>query len=81
MPAFAGKVYAIASASRGGLGGMRGLMMLRTLLGHIGITVVPSQVAVGHAQNAFCENGTLKDERQALLLDNTVDELIRFAAA
>jgi len=45
--AFNGKVAALGAVSPGGLGGLRGLVPLRMMLGNIGVTVVPSQVAVG----------------------------------
>lgn len=81
LAAFTGKVYAIGAASPGAMGGMRCLVMLRMLLGNIGVTVVPSQVAVGHAGEAFNDDGSLSNDRQAGMLDNAVSELIRFAAA
>jgi chromate reductase, NAD(P)H dehydrogenase (quinone) len=62
--AFNGKVTAIMSASPGGLGGLRGLVPLRMLLGNIGLVVLPQQVALGKAYEAFNEDGTLKDPKQ-----------------
>ena len=41
--AYRDKVAAILSASPGGLGGIRGLVFLRMLLGNLGITVLPEQ--------------------------------------
>ncbi len=77
--AFKGKVAAIAGTSPGGLGGLRGLVSLRMLLGNIGVTVIPSQVAIGGGFQAFDDNGKLKDERQAGMLQATIDEFIRTA--
>ncbi|GJL85183.1 MAG: oxidoreductase [Micavibrio sp.] len=76
---FKGKVAAIAGTSPGGLGGLRGLVSLRMLLGNIGVTVIPSQVAIGGGMQAFDDNGKLKDERQAGMLQATIDEFIRTA--
>lgn len=45
--AFTGKIAALGAVSPGRLGGLRGLVSLRMMLGNIGVTVVPSQVAVG----------------------------------
>lgn len=81
LAAFIGKVYAIGSASPGAMGGMRCLVMLRMLLGNMGVVVVPSQVAVGKAMEAFSDDGSLSNDRQAAMLDSAVSELIRFSAA
>ena len=81
MPAFKGKVYGIGAVSPGAMGGYRGLVVLRMLLGNIGITVVPSQIAVGDGGNAFDENGALSDERQAKMLGGVVKELVETARA
>ena len=77
--AFNGKVAALGAVSPGGLGGLRGLVPLRMMLGNIGVTVVPSQVAVGSGFQAFDENEHLKDDRQAGMLKTTIDEFVKIA--
>ena len=77
--AFNGKVAALGAVSPGGLGGLRGLVSLRMMLGNIGVTVVPSQVAVGSGFQAFDENEHLKDDRQAGMLKATIDEFVKIA--
>ena len=65
LAAFRGKVAALLSASPGGLGGLRGLVHLRAILGNIGVIVLPDQVSISAAHEAFDEAGGLKDERKA----------------
>jgi chromate reductase, NAD(P)H dehydrogenase (quinone) len=65
LSALTGKTAVIMAASPGGLGGLRGLVHLRAILGNIGITVLPEQIAIGTAHAAFREAGTLADEKQA----------------
>lgn len=65
LSALAGKMAVICAASPGGLGGLRGLVHLRSILGNIGITVLPEQIAVGSAFSAFAEDGTLSDTAMA----------------
>lgn len=58
---FDGKVAGIVSASPGALGGLRGLVQLRAILSNIKVLVVPEQLAVPAAHEAFAEDGSLKD--------------------
>ena len=64
LACFRGKVAAIFSASPGGLGGMRMLVPLRLMLGNIGVLVLPGQIAVSRAHEAFDASGALKDAKQ-----------------
>lgn len=59
-----GKTAALMSASPGALGGLRGLVVVRMLLGNIGVTVLPAQVAVAKAREAFDGHGQLRDPKQ-----------------
>jgi chromate reductase, NAD(P)H dehydrogenase (quinone) len=64
LACFTGKVVSLMAASPGALGGLRGLVTVRSILGNIQCIVLPDQVAVGKAQEAFDEKGDLKDPKQ-----------------
>lgn len=64
LACFIDKVAALVSASPGGLGGLRGLVHLRAILSNINVLVLPDQMAVGKAEEAFAEDGSLKDAKQ-----------------
>jgi len=67
---FVGKVAAIMSASPGALGGLRGLVSLRSILGNIKVIVLPDQIAVPKAYEAFDTDGSLKDAKQQAGIEN-----------
>ncbi len=71
-----GKVVGLVSASPGALGGLRGLVHVRALLGNIGMLVLPDQVALGAAHKAFGASGALTDEAAMTRLDRLVTTLI-----
>ena len=64
LAAYQGKVAAIMAASPGALGGLRGLVHVRSILGNIGVIVLPKQVAVPRAFEAFDSGGALADSKQ-----------------
>ena len=78
LAAYHGKTAALLSASPGALGGLRGLVHLRAILGNIGVIVLPDQVAVSKAHEAFDEQGGLKDERTAKQVTRVVHGLVNF---
>jgi len=73
---FKGKVIALMSASPGKLGGLRGLVTVRSIFGNIGSIVLPTQVAIPEAYRAFDENGQLVQEQQLVSVKNVVQELV-----
>jgi len=58
---FQGKAAALMSASPGALGGMRGLRHLRDVLTELRMIVLPAQVSVTGAHQAFDAAGDLRD--------------------
>lgn len=63
--AFYGKAAVLFAASPGALGGLRGLVHLRSILVNIGVLVLPDQVCIPAAHEAFDVDGQLKDEHKA----------------
>lgn len=64
-PAFTNKVVAIISASPADSGGIRSVNHGREVLGNLGCSVIPEQVTVGAAYQAFNEDGQLVNANQA----------------
>ncbi len=75
LASFRNKVALVMSASPGGFGGMRSLALIRQLLSHLGVTVLPEQLALPKAHEAFADNGALKDEQLLKRLDGMVQRL------
>jgi len=63
LECFADKVAVLMAASPGSLGGLRGLVHVRSLLGNIKVTVLPDQIALISAGSAFENETTLKDAK------------------
>jgi chromate reductase, NAD(P)H dehydrogenase (quinone) len=70
LAAYQGKVAAIMSASPGALGGLRGLVHVRSILGNIGVLVLPDQVAIPTAHEAIAADGRFKDEKRQASVEN-----------
>lgn len=64
LVAFRGKVATLMSASPSALGGLRGLVHVRSILENIGVIVLPEQVAIAKAGDALNPDGSLKDPTQ-----------------
>lgn len=61
---FRNKVAALLAASPGGFGGLRGLVHVRAILGNIGVIVLPDQLAVAKAHEAFKSDGGMVNAKQ-----------------
>jgi len=79
--AYKGRVFAIGAASPSGAGGVRGLMALRQVLElGCGALVLPEQITVGRAAQAFDENGGLADAALAASLKSLARRLVEMAS-
>jgi chromate reductase len=77
---FLGKVAVLMSASPGVLGGSRALAALRLILGNIKVLVLPDQVSLMKAHEAFLPDSTFKDTKRAAAvrdLGRTLVETLR----
>jgi len=80
--AFKDRVFALGAASSGAGGGMRSLMALRHILElGCGALVIPEQISVGNAADAFDEMDNLRDERAGAALKLLARRLVEVASA
>jgi NAD(P)H-dependent FMN reductase len=80
LAAFANKVVGIMSASPGALGGLRGLVHLRAVLGNIQSIVLPDQFALTMAHEAFNDDGSMKDPRKQQIVEGIGRRVAHVAA-
>ncbi|HEU0124501.1 MAG TPA: NAD(P)H-dependent oxidoreductase [Bryobacteraceae bacterium] len=62
--AFQNKLVTLLSTAPGALGGLRGLVHVRSMLSNIGAIVLPGQLAIPKSPEAFTASGKLADSRQ-----------------
>ena len=79
LAAYRGKVAGLLSASPGKLGGLRGLVHLRSILGNIGVLVVPKQFSLVAAYDKFDDSGALKSEKDVESVRSVVAEVLKVA--
>ena len=80
LAVFRGRAFAIGGASNSPYGALRSLMALRQVLElGCGALVIPEQITVFHAGEAFDEMDNLKDERAAATLRRVAQRLIETA--
>jgi NAD(P)H-dependent FMN reductase len=77
LACFDGKVACLMSASPGALGGLRGLVHVRAILGNIKVLVLPDQIAISKANEAFNPDGSLKDPKQQAAVEGLGAQLAR----
>ena len=80
LACFADKVAGLLSASPGPFGGARGLMHLREILAHVNVLVIPNQVTILKAAEAFNPDGTLKEEKQRTSVHAVAKKLVETVA-
>ncbi len=76
LAAFRGKAAALASASPGALGGLRGLVHLRAILGNVGVIMLPKQHCIAAAPEVFGETGELAAEKDREAVKSVAKELV-----
>jgi chromate reductase len=77
---FKTRVFALSSASPGGMGGLRSLTSVRQVLElGLGALVLPDQFAVPRAADAFDEQGHLKNKDSQEQLKTLIQKLARAA--
>lgn len=76
---FRERPFAIAAASNGRLGGARCLQALRLVLSACRATVIPNQVTLAHASDAYDETDRLKHAADRDALISMARQLVAFA--
>jgi chromate reductase, NAD(P)H dehydrogenase (quinone) len=72
------KVVTLMSASPSGLGGLRGLVHVRSMFSNIYSLVLPRQKCISQADKAFSADGNLIDAKQQNEVINLGKELVEF---
>ena len=74
--AFRGKSAALISASPGPTGGLRGLVIVRMILGNLGVLLVPEQKTIPRANQAFDDAGRLNEQQDRDAVRAVTDKLV-----
>lgn len=78
---FRGKVVLLLGASPGRFGAVRGVLAVRQVLTALNAVVIPQAVHIARADQAFDEQGRLKDPRSQSSVEKACAELLRITAA
>lgn len=79
LVAFRQKPFLLLSASPGELGGLRGLVALRSILNNIFAYAFPEQMCLSNAYEAFDESGAFFDKKKDKQLSQLVENFMTFA--
>jgi chromate reductase len=71
------KIAGLLAASPGGLGGIRGLHHLRTILAGIGTFVLPNHLAVGNSSSNLQNDNQITDEKLQQQVEKLSAEMVR----
>src|SRR5437762_1420060 len=77
---FTGKIVGLMAASPGGFGGIRALGTLRAILENLGSIVVPKQLALPHAHEAFTQAGNPKHPKVQASVEALANQLVEIAS-
>ena len=80
LAAFTGKTVSLLATSPGAVGGLRTLVSVRTILGNLGMIVLPKQFALPNARQAFDTDGTLVDEAARKQVSDVSEQLVSFTS-
>jgi NAD(P)H-dependent FMN reductase len=81
LAAFRGKTALLMGASPGALGGLRGLVSLRMLLGNLGMHVHPAQQAFSKVHTLIDEQGLVSDDKTLSKCHDLGAQLVQFTTA
>ncbi len=76
LAAYRGKIAGLIAASPGRLGGARSMIALRQVLTSCGAVVIPQQVALGQAAQAFDAAGALKNSEHEAAASGVAQALV-----
>jgi NAD(P)H-dependent FMN reductase len=80
LSCYTGKVAGLLAASPGALGGLRGLVHLRAMLGNIQVLVLPDQFALSKAHEAFGADGSMVDAKARAIVEGIGAKVARTIA-
>lgn len=75
LSAYTKKKAALVATSPGALGGLRGLVTVRSILGNIGVWVSPTQLAIPKGHEVIV-NGQIKDDQTTQSIQRLINDLI-----
>ncbi len=77
---FRGKSALLLAASRGAVGGIRGLWQARIPLEGLGVFVYPDMYTLPHSWEAFDETGRFRDDQNQSRLEKIIAEYLKAAS-